>query len=201
MDNEGGNITQLTRLKATVEKPSWSPDGRFLAFAADLQGNRDIFITGADGNGLFRLTDSPLEDFYPSWSPVEGNLVSALPAPTLPGKFACRVSSDPAYGYSELKPVMLGYDPRLQSVDEHQCIPWLTGGNGEILQTELLDELHVNGTNICKVSVTYPGQKEPAILYFDLFNYQQPLAPQGFKCGSEIEYSRAVSAGLTQSQK
>lgn len=201
MDNEGGNITQITHLKAAVEKPSWSPDGRFLVFASDLEGNRDIFITGADGNGLFKLTDSLLEDFYPSWSPVGEIQDSVFLSPTLPGKFACRVSSDPNYGYSEQSPIKLGYDPRLQKVDEQHCLTWLTGSNGEPLQTELLEELHVNGTNLCKVSVTYQGQKEPAILYFDLFNYQQPLAPQGFKCGSEIEYSKAISSGLAQSKK
>jgi TolB protein len=201
MDNEGGNINQITHLKATVEKPGWSPDGRFLTFASDLEGNRDVFITGADGIGLLKLTDSLLEDFYPAWSPVGENLNSTFLSPTLPAKFACRISSDPTYGYSELSPIKLGYDPRLQKVDEQHCIPWLTGLNGEQLQTELLEELHVNGTNLCKVSVTYQGQKEPAILYFDLFNYQQPLAPQGFKCGSAIEYSKATSSGLLQSQK
>jgi TolB protein len=197
MDTEGGNITQITHLKTAAEKPSWSADGRFIAFASD----RDIFITGADGNGLFKLTDSPLEDFYPAWSLVGENMVSVQHSPTLPAKFACRVSNDPTYGYSEQNPVKLGYDPRLQKVDEQHCLTWLTGSNDEPLQTELLDELHVNDTNLCKVSVTYQGQKAPTILYFDLFNYQQPLAPQGFKCGSEIEYSKAISSGLLQGQK
>jgi TolB protein len=201
MDSDGGNVIQVTHFKASVEKPGWSPDGQFLVFASDLEGNRDIYITDANGNGLLKITTSLLEDFYPAWSSLKENLNKTMQSPTLPAKFACRVSSDPTYGYSQENPVKLGFDPRLQKVDEEHCLIWLTGPTGEPLQTELLEELHVNGTNLCKVSVTYPGQAAPAILYFDLFNYQQPLAPKGFLCGSEIEYSKAISSGLQQGSK
>ena len=71
MDSEGGNVTPGHPLKASVEKPGWSPDGQFLVFASDLEGNRDIYITDANGNGLLKVSTSPLEDFYPAWSPLK----------------------------------------------------------------------------------------------------------------------------------
>lgn len=48
--------------------PSWSPDGRKLAFT-DTQANDDIFVIDAGGTGLRRLTDSPARDWCPAWSP------------------------------------------------------------------------------------------------------------------------------------
>jgi len=201
MDAAGGEVNQITRFKANAEKPTWSPDGQFLAFASDMQGNRGIFITDIFGKGLLRISSSPPEDFYPAWSPAGENVNQVGQSPTLPPQFACRVSGDATYGYSQDNPIKLGFDPRLQQVKEEQCLTWLTGPKGESLQTEVLEELRVNDTSLCKVAVTYAGQDTPAILYFDLFNYQQPLAPRGFLCGSDIEYSKTISSGIQASSK
>ena len=40
-------------------KPVWSPDGRFIAFESDRNGNRDIFTVNPNGSGLRQITDSP----------------------------------------------------------------------------------------------------------------------------------------------
>jgi Tol biopolymer transport system component len=39
-----------------VGVPSWSPDGRRLAFSAEARGNWEIYVVGFDGSGLERLT-------------------------------------------------------------------------------------------------------------------------------------------------
>jgi len=48
---------------------AWSPDGRRLAFHTDVKQNIDIYVVGADGENLRRLTDDPAEDSFPSWHP------------------------------------------------------------------------------------------------------------------------------------
>jgi Tol biopolymer transport system component len=55
-----------------VEYPAWSPDGRRLAFMGQTpegSENYEIYVVGADGTGLRRLTDSPGPDGWPAWSP------------------------------------------------------------------------------------------------------------------------------------
>ena len=48
--------------------PSWSPDGRRIAFAATVADQSEIFVMDADGSNRRRLTDSPGDDAHPHWS-------------------------------------------------------------------------------------------------------------------------------------
>ncbi len=52
-----------------LEPPSWSPDGTKIAFGRDHNDNTDVYVIGADGTGLVRLTSDPATDSHPSWSP------------------------------------------------------------------------------------------------------------------------------------
>lgn len=71
VDLGGRVIRQLTNWNpAKSETPSWSPDGQYVAFASDHEGNREIYLVKADGSGEpVRLTDNAADDSYPAWSP------------------------------------------------------------------------------------------------------------------------------------
>ena len=58
----GKRITRGIHLDSS---PSWSPDGKFVAFSRD----GDIYITSSSGEILRRLTRSPAIDISPTWSP------------------------------------------------------------------------------------------------------------------------------------
>jgi Tol biopolymer transport system component len=49
--------------------PAWSPDGASVIFNAKAGENTEIFIIGADGNGLQNLTNDPLSDSGQIFSP------------------------------------------------------------------------------------------------------------------------------------
>ncbi len=57
--------------------PAWSPDGSKIAFASVRAfswlrapgANDDIYLMNPDGTGVIRLTDSPVEETWPAWSP------------------------------------------------------------------------------------------------------------------------------------
>src|SRR5688500_6741116 len=45
----GGIATRLTSHPANEAWPDFSPDGKWLAFTADYQGNSDVYVMPADG--------------------------------------------------------------------------------------------------------------------------------------------------------
>lgn len=66
----GGAITQLTPSGATNYQPTWSPDGRRIAFTNDSSGMGSIGVVDATGANLRLLTHSAYGDVAPAWSPT-----------------------------------------------------------------------------------------------------------------------------------
>jgi Tol biopolymer transport system component len=72
---DGTGLTRLTHrpintaseLRRTSDL-AWSPDGSRIAFAAWWDGNAEIYVVGADGAGLTRLTQRQANDRSPRWS-------------------------------------------------------------------------------------------------------------------------------------
>jgi Tol biopolymer transport system component len=56
-------------------EPSWSPDGRFLAYASDQSGNFDIWVQPLGGGRALQITSDPASDWSPAWSP-DGNTLA-----------------------------------------------------------------------------------------------------------------------------
>jgi Tol biopolymer transport system component len=85
---DGSNVRPLAPGVRGVS-PAWSPDGRRLAFVsfADHNGvscpasscppNGEIYVVGADGSGLRRLTHSRADDEHPTWSPSGARIAFA----------------------------------------------------------------------------------------------------------------------------
>lgn len=72
MNLDGSDLRAVTNEPGNERGPSWSPDGRQLAFygAGPGEANYDIFVVNLDGAGLRNLTQSPgSDDRYPTWSP------------------------------------------------------------------------------------------------------------------------------------
>ena len=72
----GGPAQRVLRSRAFEERPSWSPDGRLLAFARDTQdGATEIFTARPDGRDLRRVTHWGNVAGTPTWTP-DGRIVA-----------------------------------------------------------------------------------------------------------------------------
>jgi len=63
-----GTERKLTRMPTGAQDPTWSPDGRRIAFASSGPAG-DIFVMNADGTDIRRLAGTPKRDVAPDWSP------------------------------------------------------------------------------------------------------------------------------------
>ena len=55
--------------------PSFSPDGRSIAYASDKSGNFDIWTQPLSGGNPVRVTSHPAQEWQPQWSPAGDNIV------------------------------------------------------------------------------------------------------------------------------
>lgn len=70
---DGTGLTRLTENDRVDTSPSWSPDGRQIAFRSRVDGSSDIFVMDANGQNWRNLVkdpeDSIFDEFYPEWNP------------------------------------------------------------------------------------------------------------------------------------
>ncbi len=67
-----GNTRDLTQTSGAREQsPSWSPDGKWVAYATDTSGESQIAVRPADGSGKERLVTNFIHGYLyqPRWSP------------------------------------------------------------------------------------------------------------------------------------
>jgi Tol biopolymer transport system component len=63
------NPTPLTNDRAWDGRPSWSPDGKSIAWSSDREGKFAIYVMDSAGKNVRRLTPLTSEADEPSWSP------------------------------------------------------------------------------------------------------------------------------------
>ena len=98
-------LWQLTFEPGLESEPTWSPDGRFIAYSSDQSGNFDIWVRPVGEGKPIQVTTSPAHDWQPDWSPDGRSLVFRSERDG-GGLFVV-----PALGGSEGKLSAFGYHP------------------------------------------------------------------------------------------
>ena len=87
-------------------EPTWSPDGRLIAYSSDQSGNFDIWVRPVGEGKPIQVTTSPAHDWQPAWSPDGVSLVFRSE------RDGGGIFVAPALGGSERKLSSVGYHPR-----------------------------------------------------------------------------------------
>jgi tricorn protease len=66
---EGGNARRLTTAIGTESSPRISPDGKWVAFSGQYDGNTDVYLVSINGGEPKRLTWHPSADIVQGWTP------------------------------------------------------------------------------------------------------------------------------------
>ena len=70
VDRDGTSRTNLTRNPAFDSDPAWSPDGKYIAFVSNRDGNGEIYVMRSDGSEPVNVSNSPVTDeVNPIWRP------------------------------------------------------------------------------------------------------------------------------------
>ena len=82
---DGSGLRRLTTDPGVDMDPSWSPDGKRIAWRTLRGGPEDeIFVMQSDGSGAFNLTANPAEDYSPAWAPDGSGIAFASDRQSLP---------------------------------------------------------------------------------------------------------------------
>ena len=99
-------LWQLTSGPGLESEPTFSPDGRMIAYSSDRSGNFDIWVRPIGEGDAVRVTNSPAHDWQPDWAP-DGNRIVFRSERDVGGLFVV-----PVLGGNERKVSSFGYRPR-----------------------------------------------------------------------------------------
>ncbi|HEY2413581.1 MAG TPA: S41 family peptidase [Pirellulaceae bacterium] len=76
-DESGKNVQRLTAHRGRDQAPRFSPDGKWVAFSSDREGNLDVWIVPATGGTPKQLTCHSADDNVLGWSPDSKSVLFA----------------------------------------------------------------------------------------------------------------------------
>ncbi|MGH9824309.1 MAG: S41 family peptidase, partial [Blastocatellia bacterium] len=109
---QGGDATRLTSGIGVEYDPSFSPDGKMIAFTGQYDGNTDVFVIPASGGVPKRLTYHPGPDDAVGWTPDSKRVLFRSPRNST-GGYNRLFTVSVAGGFPEQLPLPLAYEGSL----------------------------------------------------------------------------------------
>jgi tricorn protease len=106
---EGGDAVRLTSGAGVETDPSFSPDGKLIAFTGEYDGNVDVFVVPATGGVPKRLTWHPAPDRVLGWTPDGKRIIFTSPR-TAYSRFGEMFTVPAEGGVEEKLPLPTGYE-------------------------------------------------------------------------------------------
>jgi tricorn protease len=105
---EGGDALRLTSHMGDELFPKFSPDGRWIAFTGEYDGNPDVYVIPAEGGEPRRLTFHPTRDIVLDWSPDGKDILFRSDRISAPGGITRLFLVPPQGGPARALPVPRG---------------------------------------------------------------------------------------------
>ena len=131
MDADGANVRQITRT-GTDYNPSWSPDGRLIAFTRqEGTGSSDIYVMKADGSSVQRLTEdhASTTNLDPQYSP-DGTLITYTTVGNGAEGSIIAMNADGSNARTMIEGDVLGFSWQPAPVSESPMTPSPTAATG-----------------------------------------------------------------------
>jgi tricorn protease len=83
----GGQARRLTSHPGEESFPKFSPDGKWIAFTGDYDGNTDVYVIPVEGGEPRRLTYHPMPEQVLDWTPDSGRVLFRSAATNFTSRF------------------------------------------------------------------------------------------------------------------
>jgi tricorn protease len=99
---DGGNVRRLTSDDGVASSPAFSPDGKWLAFSAQYEGNTDVYVVASEGGVPRRLTWHPGNDVVAGFTPDGKSVLFTSPREVYTSRYT-QLFTVPVEGGAERK--------------------------------------------------------------------------------------------------
>src|ERR1700731_2349798 len=104
-DRDGRNVRRLTSDVGPESSPAFSPDGKWIAFSAQYEGNTDVYVVSAEGGVPRRLTWHPGADVVQGSTPDGRKILFSSPRAVYTGRYTQLFTVPVEGGPEELLPI------------------------------------------------------------------------------------------------
>jgi len=106
---QGGNARRLTDGPGSETSPAFSPDGKWLAFTGQYEGNPDVYLMPATGGHPRRLTWHPAADTVAGWTPDGERILFVSNRESSSGRASQLLTVSTEGGMPTVLPLPMGY--------------------------------------------------------------------------------------------
>jgi Tol biopolymer transport system component len=156
----GSAPVRLTSDSQAENYPSWSPDGKRIAYDRSYNGGA-IYVINADGTGEERLSPTPGFDVNPSWSPdgtklVYVRIVASTESNPIPNTEIHIMNADGTGDYTILPSTLFSVEPRWSSANQIVFMSYMDGSGFLQIYT-----MNSDGTNLRQLTTTAANNGDP----------------------------------------